>query len=502
MAENHEDARNRPPAGKPGPAGVPLGIVGALAEEISSRIAGGRVRKVKSPSPHSLLLAISTGREKENLYVSCHRLFPRINLAGSAPSGMPSPSAACEALRPALMNRRVQGAAQIDSDRVIAVDFEARGPEHPGVSLVVEFIPRAPNLFLVQKGLVVFALNAALQSRGIGPGLPYTPPSHRRTPDPGREEPYPESGSPSELVERLLESSEAGAESESLAAKIRKTLTAKIRKAHVKAEKLAADFVRTGAAEELRRKGEIVKANLGNIEKGTTSVIFEDMYSPSGGTVEIGLDPSLTPRLNMDRYFAKYKKLKRGREKISALIGKAKASIASMEAALARVDSASSPAELREIAAGLGVADAGPAPQAPAARAVPAGLPKGVRHFVSADGLDIFVGKGGEENEKLTFSFGRGSDMWLHVSGVPGPHVIIRIRDEGIVPQETLLDAAALAVFFSRARGRVAEVLYSWRKNVARPRKGKPGLVYVADRRSMRIGLEEARLSRLLKKDF
>ncbi len=134
-----------------------------------------------------------------------------------------------------------------------------------------------------------------------------------------------------------------------------------------------------------------------------------------------------------------------------------------------------------------------PRPRARAAERLP------YRSFVSCDGFPILVGRGARENDQLTLRFARGNDLWMHVSGSPGSHVVIRVPQGKSVPLETLLDAAALAVQYSPRRGRNGiEVVYTPAKNVRKPRGAAPGLVTFAGGRSLKPDHDAARLKRLL----
>ena len=96
------------------------------------------------------------------------------------------------------------------------------------------------------------------------------------------------------------------------------------------------------------------------------------------------------------------------------------------------------------------------------------------RLFKSQHGEDIRVGKGGKDNHETTFRHARGNDYWLHVRDAPGAHVIVPCPGRGQEPhEETLRDAAALAVHYSRLRGEtLVDVSYTQRKNI-RPVKGQ-----------------------------
>ncbi len=81
------------------------------------------------------------------------------------------------------------------------------------------------------------------------------------------------------------------------------------------------------------------------------------------------------------------------------------------------------------------------------------------RRFVSPDGFVILVGRTASDNDVLTFKIGRPQDVWMHVAGESGSHVIVR-NPEGMarLPRATMQMAAGLAARYSKARegGRVA----------------------------------------------
>jgi predicted ribosome quality control (RQC) complex YloA/Tae2 family protein len=104
-----------------------------------------------------------------------------------------------------------------------------------------------------------------------------------------------------------------------------------------------------------------------------------------------------------------------------------------------------------------------------------------VRVITSVDGFTILVGQTGRDNDRLTFKIAAPEDVWLHASGVPGAHVVIRASERGSAPPETTLrEAAALAAWFSDARGNATvDVQWTRRKNVRRARGAAPGTVLV-----------------------
>ena len=63
----------------------------------------------------------------------------------------------------------------------------------------------------------------------------------------------------------------------------------------------------------------------------------------------------------------------------------------------------------------------------------------------TVSGFEILVGKGDAENDSLTFEVAEPQDVWFHVGGVPGSHVILR-NPEGLpdLPKEVVRRAATL----------------------------------------------------------
>jgi predicted ribosome quality control (RQC) complex YloA/Tae2 family protein len=97
-------------------------------------------------------------------------------------------------------------------------------------------------------------------------------------------------------------------------------------------------------------------------------------------------------------------------------------------------------------------------------------------------GFEILVGKGDEENDRLTFGCAEPRDFWFHVAGPAGSHVIVRNPDAlplDDLPRAVLERAAELAAWHSKARsarGKV-EVHVCRVADVRKPRGFAPGQV-------------------------
>jgi predicted ribosome quality control (RQC) complex YloA/Tae2 family protein len=57
------------------------------------------------------------------------------------------------------------------------------------------------------------------------------------------------------------------------------------------------------------------------------------------------------------------------------------------------------------------------------------------------NGFIIYLGRDAKSNDYLTFNMADKEDIWLHVKGVPGSHVIIRVREN--LPTDDIIKYAA-----------------------------------------------------------
>ena len=105
------------------------------------------------------------------------------------------------------------------------------------------------------------------------------------------------------------------------------------------------------------------------------------------------------------------------------------------------------------------------------------------------EGFEVLIGKGDEENDRLTFKVAENTDFWLHVANMPGSHVVIRNPDKVSEPPRAVLERAAeLAAFHSKARdaGKV-EVHWCRIADISKPRGFAPGKVILKQWKSLRV---------------
>lgn len=104
------------------------------------------------------------------------------------------------------------------------------------------------------------------------------------------------------------------------------------------------------------------------------------------------------------------------------------------------------------------------------------------------------AGKTDDDNDRLSLKTARGNDLWFHVHGMPGSHVILQ-GPEGERPDNaTVKQAASIAAWHSKARnaGKVS-VSCTEAKHVSKPRGAKPGTVAIKRQKTVKVrpGLPE-----------
>jgi predicted ribosome quality control (RQC) complex YloA/Tae2 family protein len=105
------------------------------------------------------------------------------------------------------------------------------------------------------------------------------------------------------------------------------------------------------------------------------------------------------------------------------------------------------------------------------------------------EGYEILVGRGDEDNDHLTFDVAEPRDLWLHVAGgTPGSHVVVRNPEGGEVPRSVVEIAAAVAAWYSKARGAPkVEVHVCRASDVNKPRGAPAGLVELRRYEKVRV---------------
>ncbi|MCX7714992.1 MAG: NFACT family protein [Clostridia bacterium] len=222
--------------------------------------------------------------------------------------------------------------------------------------------------------------------------------------------------------------------------------------------------------------GDLLTANLYRIEQGSKSISVENYYEENCPTVEIPLSPILSPSQNAQKYYKNYSKAKNAEIEMAKQIENTLADIAYLESTLLSVESAQNEEDINEIRNEL--ASQGYLNHHTQAKKSKKQSQAKPLHFVSSDGFDIYVGKNNTQNDYLTLKFANSGDLWFHTKNIHGSHTIIKLGTNKDVPKNTIIEAAILAAYYSKARfSSQVPVDYTSIKNVRKPSGAKPGMV-------------------------
>ncbi|WP_147532015.1 Rqc2 family fibronectin-binding protein [Bacillus marasmi] len=237
--------------------------------------------------------------------------------------------------------------------------------------------------------------------------------------------------------------------------------------------KLEATITEAERANEYQLFGELLTANLFSVTRGMKEIEVINYYDETGATVTIPLDPQKNPSDNAQRYFSKYQKAKNALEIVREQIALARNEVAYFDALLSQVETAS-PKDIEEIreelVEGGYIRDRRKRQAKKSVNAKPV-----LDSYTASDGTEILVGKNNKQNDYLTNKLAARDDLWFHTKDIPGSHVVIRSKAPS---EETILEAASLAAYFSKAReSSSVPVDFTLVRHVKKPSGAKPGFV-------------------------
>ena len=458
----------------------------------------------------------SSSNKKAFLLLCCQSDTARVSEVERLPKAPQNPPAFVSWLRAHMKGARLVSSSLVSDDRVLSLDFETR---EGGYRLILALLGARSNLYVTNaEGRVVALLRPANQTRSeIGMGDLFTPPASG-VPKAGVDRFADESDDALLVaIERHYADEESVDEEATLIRNMRQTLKRERKNAARRLEKIESELAEADRAPELQRHGDLLKSALSRVEAGDSEIRVQDYET--GEDVVIPLDPKLDARENLEAIFKRYKKLLRRLSRAGGQVDAARAVLDKLIGFESELESISAPGPdldseaLERLAAEpemvrlLGRRKSA-SQKASAAKPPQAEVPKRFRKFErrlhprryrSRDGLEIWVGRSDHGNDALSTRIARGSDLFFHLDGAPGSHVVLCTEGHSEPPHESILDACELAVHFSKQKNATrADVHVVPIKQVKKPKGAKPGLVWVTGGRSFHLRREEKRLARLL----
>ncbi|KAB7669231.1 NFACT family protein [Bacillus sp. B1-b2] len=262
-----------------------------------------------------------------------------------------------------------------------------------------------------------------------------------------------------------------------------------------KIKKLERSLLEAENADEYQLLGELLTANLYAAKKGMSEIEVINYYDEDSKMMKITLNPRLSPSENAQKYFTKYQKAKNSVEIIKEQIRLAELEYEYFETLYQQILSAS-PKDIQEIREEL-VEEGYLRERKKKNNKKPQNVKPVLDYYLSMDGTEILVGKNNKQNDYLTNRVAARDEIWLHTKDIPGSHVVIRSKEPS---EETILQAAKLAAYFSKARqSSSVPVDFTLVRHVKKPSGAKPGFVIYDNQQTVYVTPDEETVIRLKK---
>ena len=205
----------------------------------------------------------------------------------------------------------------------------------------------------------------------------------------------------------------------------------------------------------------------------------------TGRTLRILIDPKKSAQENAQEYYKNYKKAVSGAVEIEHDIKMAQSQLEKLDEQYAQICAEQNPVKIEQLLR----RDTTPAQQKKKTH-------PGLDYTVN--GWYILIGRDANENDELLRHHVRGDDLWLHTRDFPGGYVFIKARKGKTVPLDILLDAANLAVYYSKARTNTkVDLYYTHVKYLRRAKNGPKGLVLPTQEKNLCITPDKALLTQI-----
>lgn len=238
-----------------------------------------------------------------------------------------------------------------------------------------------------------------------------------------------------------------------------------------------ADFMR------YKEIADILSANMYALEKYSESIELYDFYNNKNIIIE--LDKKATPQRNIDNYYKKYNKLKRGLESNKTRLIDVTNELNYLKSVLAFTDSSKTIDNLKSILKEL--RSEGYIKDIDKKKVKNKKESSKINYEIAEqdDNFSIIYGRNNLENDFVTFKMAEKDNLWFHVKDIPGSHVILRCNKKTIT-DNLILKAAQVAANFSKANfDEKVIVEYTEKRFVTKPNGARPGFVIFTNQKEI-----------------
>ena len=456
----------------------------ALAIDIAQRLEKGRLQAAREPQPGILVLEWRVPGETLRQVLAVDQGGPTTYFTGKRWPNAPTPPRFLSRLRKIGVGLRLLEVEWSDDTLLFLL-----GAPGGGETLRLEWSPDTDTGIRLFRGETPLEVIRPLFTRGAPRTIPWTGES------------CPTGDALHKALEDLhFESSETSG-FESQRQEMRKRIRKQVKKAQRLARNVANDLQKAEQGHEKLQLGEWLKPIASSLPAGLTETKVTDYSSPTLASVTVPLDPRLNGLANMKRYFHAGSRLKAAEIRIRRRLESVQAEVELLLKAADAVEKAEHIEELEKIQSHL-PRKRGHTQSPPESRKTSKGETQRspYKEYRSRKGARILVGRSARDNDRLTFTVGRGNDIWLHARGRRGAHVLIPGNDRSGPSEGCIADAARLCAFHSEG-GKADTHIEVWvvpRKHVRKPKGAPAGSVTYSGGRSVWVRGDDPITSELL----
>lgn len=264
---------------------------------------------------------------------------------------------------------------------------------------------------------------------------------------------------------------------------MRHTISANLKRAKNKLQKQKEEMLESANREAYKVYADLISSNIHKISKGLKEIKLENFYD-NMNEISVPLDQKLSAVQNAQKYYKRYQKMKQREIVLEKQIENTEDEINYLELVSDAIDRTDDVKNLDEIYFELIKNN-----YIKKDKKIKNKPKKIAIHSVDYDDTSkVYYGKNNLQNEYITFKVADKNDVWMHVKGFPGSHVVI--KSGGYPSDELLVFAAKIAAKNSKAKdSNKVDVDFTTRKNVKKHPSGKTGLVNYVNFKTITVDL-------------
>ena len=410
-----------------------------ISDDLREKLKFNHISNVTMVNSHDFLFSFSLFR-KGKLFVSLNHQSPFVSLVSDVVNTSTIVGSLNDTLRKLVKDGTINDVNTINNDRILAISYSKVDELYEKVNrtLIFELIPHRQNLIILEENKIIFASHYAGldSSRPLVKGMIYQP------------------------LENKTVISEANIDLKELQKEAEEYYLASRQERNLEKYKPLVTHIKS-RIKSLR--GKILVLNKAT-EKAKNELSYQDVgnmllaYSYDKEELEnylndnkIDYDRSLSPGVNAEKYFKKYKKAKRTIEMNAIEIEKTNNEIDNLTLTLHQVPYLKEE-DLLELSSTL----------------FPHKFKTGSKKVVPStygtvivEDTKIHFGKNAKQNDELTFKRGKKSHYFFHIKDSHGSHVLVESDNPS---KEVILTAAEIAILMSGKED--GEVQYTQIKNI------------------------------------